>query len=246
MGKEGQGHQGPDLHGPNLQQVSFESLATRRKRLPLLCALFASVRSAITSECVGSQPSGMESTKHIAHDRRTAESLTSRVGPSAITGINWQAARTNQDTTSTSVPDAASLLTERKNAVACRRLRPLNPLVADCWQEELDMLNLLCKYDKIPVFIREGALAGIPQIAQTFTPLNKDSTESLAHIFFDIIQSEFGKGRYLGPFSREELEREIGPFQSSPLSLIPKSRKPGKYCLVQIYPSRTTIFQPLP
>ena len=48
-----------------------------------------------------------------------------------------------------------------------------------------------------------------------------------------MIQSEFDKGRYIGPFSIEELESEIGPFQSSPLSLVPKAGKPGKYRLIQ-------------
>jgi hypothetical protein len=83
------------------------------------------------------------------------------------------------------------------------------------------------------MFIKHGALAGIPRILQTFTPLNKSSTESLSLIFNDIIQAEFDKGRYLGPFSRDELEDEIGPFQSSPLSLVPKSGKPGKFRLIQ-------------
>lgn len=33
-----------------------------------------------------------------------------------------------------------------------------------------------------------------------------------ADIFKDMIQSKFDKGRYLGPFSQEELEDEIGSF----------------------------------
>lgn len=48
-----------------------------------------------------------------------------------------------------------------------------------------------------------------------------------------MIQVEFDKGRYIGPFSRSDLEAEIGPFQSSPLSLVPKSGKPGKFRLIQ-------------
>ena len=41
------------------------------------------------------------------------------------------------------------------------------------------------------------------------------------------------KGRYIGPFSLSNLKAEIGPFQSSPLSLVPKLGKPGKFCLIQ-------------
>ena len=59
------------------------------------------------------------------------------------------------------------------------------------------------------------------------------STEAQKDVFNEMIQAEFDKGRYLGPFTREELEREIGPFQSSPLSLVPKSGKPGKFRLIQ-------------
>jgi hypothetical protein len=109
------------------------------------------------------------------------------------------------------------------------------PLVADCWEQDLRNTSFLSKYNQIPLFIPipRGAFAGIPKISHTFTPPNKESTETLSHAFFDIIQSEFSKGHYLGPFSCEELEHKIGPFQSSPLSLVPKSGKPGKFCLIQ-------------
>lgn len=120
-----------------------------------------------------------------------------------------------------------------RTAVSQRRRNPQTPLVADRWETSLNSSQLLSAYPQIPEFIRRGAHAGIPPILRTFTPLNKDSTETLPVPFNDIIQSEFNKGRYLGPFSQEELERELGPFQSSPLSLVPKAGKPGKYRLIQ-------------
>ena len=83
------------------------------------------------------------------------------------------------------------------------------------------------------MYIQHSAYASIPQIHHSYTPLNKDSTKTLKQVFDKIIQSEFNKGRYLGPFSQEELKHEIGPFQSSPLSLVPKARKPGKFHLIQ-------------
>lgn len=122
---------------------------------------------------------------------------------------------------------------ERKTAVSLRRHKPVTPLVADQWKQALVTSRLHVRYNRIPFFIQHGAHAGIPLITRSFTPLNRESTESLPHIFLDIIQAEFNKGRYLGPFSRDELENEIGPFQSSPLSLVPKSGKPGKYRLIQ-------------
>jgi len=47
--------------------------------------------------------------------------------------------------------------------------------------------------------------------------------------YLDIINKEFGSGRYLGPYSHREVEALIGPFQSCPLSLVPKLGKPGKF-----------------
>jgi hypothetical protein len=49
-------------------------------------------------------------------------------------------------------------------------------------------------------------------------------------------------GHYIGPISYQDLEALVGPFQSSPFSIIPKPGKIGKYCNVQnysfpIYPS---------
>lgn len=65
------------------------------------------------------------------------------------------------------------------------------------------------------------------------SPPNKDSVNEYRTEFDSIIQKEFHKGRYIGLFSPLELERTIGPFQSSPLSIIPKPGKPGKFRLVQ-------------
>ena len=160
-------------------------------------------------------------------------SSTTLARTSATTGTNPQGARTNPHTTSTNAPDVERRLTELRNVVLLRRLRPVTLLVAEQWEEDLRAACLLSKYSLIPLSIKQGAHASIPQILRTSTPLNRDSTETLPHIFLDIIQSKFNKGRYLGPFSPEELKLEIGPFQSSPLSLIPKSGKPGKYCLIQ-------------
>ena len=120
-----------------------------------------------------------------------------------------------------------------KNAVSQRRRSPKTPLRADQWEISLRSSHLLSTYSLIPEFIRFGANAGIPHIFRSHTPLNHESTETLSHVFVDIIQTEFNKGRYLGPFTKAQLELEIGPFQSSPLSLVPKPGKPGKYRLVQ-------------
>ena len=70
-------------------------------------------------------------------------------------------------------------------------------------------------------------------IISTFTPSNHPSITSNQHIFHKIVNMEFKKGCYWGPFSKTELECIIGPFQTLPLSLILKPGKPGRFCLIQ-------------
>ena len=175
-------------------------------------------------------------------DLKMESSSTKPAELSATTGIKPSGAKTSPHDTSTNAPVVANHRTVLKTAVLQRKRKPLTPLVADSWETAIHSFQLHERYFQIPEFIRNGALAGIPQIQRTFAPPNNQSTELLSHAFIDIIQSEFNKGRYLGPFSQEELEDEIGPFQSSPLSLVPKSGKPGKYRLIQnlSYPHTNT------
>ena len=191
------------------------------------------------------QLSGTVRTKHAAPELTTEELSTARDAFSAATGTKPSDAKTNPPVTSTSVPGAEKHRTELSNAVLQRRLKLLTPLIANQWEHDLYITKLHTKYPQIPEYIRHGAHAGIPQIHQSYTPLNKKSTESLAEIFNEMIHSEFAKGRYIGPFSQEQLERKIGPFQSSPLSLVPKAGKPGKYRLIQNL-SHPHTNQPIP
>ncbi|KIO08716.1 hypothetical protein M404DRAFT_57315, partial [Pisolithus tinctorius Marx 270] len=73
----------------------------------------------------------------------------------------------------------------------------------------------------------------VPNIPRTYTPPNSPSIIQYSHAFQEIVEKEFARGRYLGPFPPHLLEQYIGPFQSSPLSIIPKPGKPGKYRLIQ-------------
>ena len=47
-----------------------------------------------------------------------------------------------------------------------------------------------------------------------------------------IVENEFAAGRYVEPFTRSQVEAELGPFQTSLPSLVPKASKPHKYCAV--------------
>lgn len=55
----------------------------------------------------------------------------------------------------------------------------------------------------------------------------------LAGPFNDIVALELRKGRYLGPFLAKTLELLIGPFQSSPFSIIPKPGRLGLFRILQ-------------
>ena len=52
-------------------------------------------------------------------------------------------------------------------------------------------------------------------------------------VFMDIIHKEFAKQQYIGPLTASKTQHIVGPFQSSPLSLIPKPGHPGKYRMIQ-------------
>ena len=90
------------------------------------------------------------------------------------------------------------------------------------------------RYHSIPDGLRRGFHAGIPKITTTYTPENHSSLSepTAASFFTSLVQIEFDKGRYIGPFTTAQVESLLGPFQTSPLSLVPKST-PGKFRLVQ-------------
>ena len=95
--------------------------------------------------------------------------------------------------------------------------------------EQLARLGLEGKYPHLIQGLTEGFDVGVPQIQRTYAPPNHASIKSLAGVYSKIIDSEFTAGRYIGLFSRNQLERALGPFQSSPLYLVPKTTSPGTY-----------------
>ena len=137
--------------------------------------------------------------------------------------------------TSMNVQDAALGTITPRDAVASRRIKALTPYNAESWQVLLRKSNLITKYPSIVDSLLHGFDIGIPPIIHTHAPFN---SLSLIHHFehFDaIIKREFIKTRYIGPFSRVEIEEILGPFQTSPLSLVPKPNKPNTFRLVQNY-----------
>lgn len=114
-----------------------------------------------------------------------------------------------------------------------RRCNAFTPLKADAWERMLRATGLLSKYPSLPSHLRFGFSAGIPRIHHTYTPSNKPMPPTLQAAFTNVVSLEFERGRYVGPFTRRQLEEAIGPFQSSPISMCPKPHKPDKFRLVQ-------------
>ncbi|KAF7343054.1 Reverse transcriptase/ribonuclease H [Mycena venus] len=130
---------------------------------------------------------------------------------------------------------AARPITELRTALIERGSKPLTPLVASAWESALHSTGLISRYPSIPNGLRHGFNISIPIIRSTITPPNSSSLGDHLKPFADVVQSEFAAQRYIGPFSRTELESAIGPFQSSPLSMVPKSHELEKMRLVQNY-----------
>jgi hypothetical protein len=114
------------------------------------------------------------------------------------------------------------------------------PYHANEWHTSLESHNLLSKYRHIPISLQHGFNAAIKYIDRTFTPSNNESVSMYHDVFQKTIEHEFSTGRYEGPFSQQQVEDILGPFQSSPISIVPKPNKPGKYRIIQNFSSPYT------
>jgi hypothetical protein len=120
-------------------------------------------------------------------------------------------------------------ITELKIALEHRRNRALTPYHHETWHRLLTKHQLLEKYPFIPRSLQFGFDAGISPINSTFTPDNSPTLYVHTKQYHEIMEREFNSGRYIGPASKDEVEELLGPFQSSPLSLVPKPGKAERY-----------------
>ncbi|KAJ8455566.1 hypothetical protein ONZ45_g18907 [Pleurotus djamor] len=120
-------------------------------------------------------------------------------------------------------------------ALEHRKSNPLTPYRIDTWSHLLNQSGLIIKYPHIPSSLRFGFDLHVPAISKTQAPPNKPTIFEHISIFRDLIDAEVDKGRYIGPFSESELTSSIGPFQTSPFSILEKPSSPGKYRLLQNY-----------
>ena len=79
------------------------------------------------------------------------------------------------------------------------------PYIANAWQTFLSASDLTHMYPLISESLLNGFDVHAPHISCSFTPPNHPSTSKHPDTFRDIINKEFAKGRYIGPFTLLEL-----------------------------------------
>ena len=168
----------------------------------------------------------------------TARELTKRSKPGkeelpyAASG-SATAAVMSGTTICTHVPDAELLRMAPADALTLRKHQPRTPYKADAWQRALQEAGLLVRFPSIPTGLREGFIVGYPTISRVQSPPNSTTIALYTSEFNDVVNKEISKGRYIGPLLFSDITNLIGPFQTSPLSMIPKPSRLGKFRLIQ-------------
>ncbi|KAE8186640.1 hypothetical protein CF335_g7386, partial [Tilletia laevis] len=105
------------------------------------------------------------------------------------------------------------------------------PLSSEGFASALKQYGLLDAFQTTVDGPRDGFDFGVPRINKTITPPNHASARDNRQALNNFAAKEVEKGRWAGPYSKNEVERIVGPFQSSPLGIIPKPN--GKVRLIQ-------------
>jgi hypothetical protein len=167
----------------------------------------------------------------VSFERTTnPEAYASRSIPLDATG---RPIRSTSQSATTCAPDAETPNTALSSARSVRARKALTPLRAGAWRQKLAELGLSARYASIVNGIEFGFTLGTQPITKNFHPPNSASADEYAEVLQREIQKEVDLGRYLGPYTAAEIEAVIGPFQTSPQSVIPKLGKPGKYRLIR-------------
>jgi len=191
-------------------------------------APFAWDDTSTIMESAGRQRYGMDQKASVEGTTRGDLSVQA-VLPCASTGNFLEVVGRQGTPKTTGAPDVGRPTMAPKLVLEQRRSRGLTTYNPAAWKEELSRHSLLRKYPNLVDGIIHGFNLGIPTITRTYNPVNHMSIKLYHDAYLDIVNKEFRSGCYLGPYSRREVEGLIGPFQSSPLSLVPKPGKPGKF-----------------
>jgi hypothetical protein len=155
---------------------------------------------------------------------------------------------TNPTAPSTSAPAVAPSRTTPSSVPKPRNNLPTTPYKPNEWHATLQNAGLLTCFHSVPTGLHEGFSVDFPIISRIQNPPNKESVKLYLDEFNKTISNETNKKRYLGPFTLPILVNLIGPFQSSPISIIPKPGRPGKFRLIQnfSYPLTPSLDFPSP
>jgi hypothetical protein len=163
-----------------------------------------------------------------AEETKMGKSSTPPAKLSASIGNNPKGAQPETTTTDTNVQAVEDRIMELNIVLMLRKSNVLTPYKAQAWQQLLSHYNLLDKYPCLSHQIQYGFDAGICSISKTFTPENSPTLHTHSDEYFQILDRELSTGHYIGPLSQFEVEHLLGPFQTSPLSLVPKSGRSGR------------------
>jgi len=211
-------------------------------------------RSASVVKCTASQSwnamptrHGISNMIHLPNESIGPSLVNPQASAYAPDGNAKTAAWTNMHTrTSVQVVDRHP--TELRAALEHRKARALTPYNPDTWTSELRNAGIINRFSTIPDGLKLGFRIDFPNITHVQSPMNAPSINTYSSEFRDTIQKEIIKGRYIRPFPLPLIHDTLGPFQTSPLSLIPKPGRPRKFRLVQnfSFPSTPNSTHPSP
>ena len=181
-----------------------------------------------TPENVAPRLSGMDPKPGARRATREGLSLLQAqlCAATGTTGVDAPPAHTSSGT---SVQGAEARIMGLRGALELRKNQAITPYKVEAWESLLRECNLYVKYPDLIDSLHKGFDPGIRPIYLTSTPPNSPTLLLHPEAYQEMVANEFSKGRYIGPCSRQEVESLIGPFQSSPLSWVPKPGKPGKF-----------------
>lgn len=172
-----------------------------------------------------------------SHLHSVAPTTNSSQGPTSLQYASigsFRGVATDQVTTNvTFALDVVKPLTELRHVIELRKHKALTPYHPDTWESLLQAANILHEHEHILAGLRLGFHLDFPDILRTQTPPNRDSVVQYETHFTKVIHNEIQTGRYIGPASKATIEALIGPFQSSPMSIIPKPGRANKYRILQ-------------
>ena len=119
--------------------------------------------------------------------------------------------------------DVVKPLMELKPVIKLRKFKALTPYKPNTWEKYLHDANLLQEHEHILTGLCLSFHLDFPEILQTQTPLNHNSTRQYKTHSMKVIHNEIQTSRYIGPTSKAMIETLIGPFQYSPMSIIPRA-----------------------